>query len=368
MDTGILRSLIERLNGQYRAAIGSAYCPSSEAHKQQIKAALETNRDIEAYLSAVDSVMTMKTKKTATDADLANEAISQHCNHVRNDTMLELEKVENQLLKAQSDNTRLREALSNQNFWVEGALTCKEWDWDPDQREAAESCLACAKEALTTPNAEYLTEMPKPEPVAQMVNTIGATQLGSEFGTLYKHIELLIPFDNIELGSYLYTHAPDSAARIKELEAEVTALRSEAMFLQEYQQQDPDDAEFEIIERAARESYRHSKSQVRGTTITRSDGIEAHIIWATRKFDESKSAKESAALKEKLREAREALNFYSGAREVAISFKEEQRRLQLSEYRSSPYWNYVGEDGLGHELFRPNQTKADEALVTIGEE
>lgn len=59
MDTQILRDLIERLNGQYRAAIDSAYCPSSEAHKQKIKAVRETNSAIEAYLDAVDSVTLM---------------------------------------------------------------------------------------------------------------------------------------------------------------------------------------------------------------------------------------------------------------------------------------------------------------------
>lgn len=42
----------------------------------------------------------------------------------------------------------LTTALNNQNFWVEGALLCKEWRWDEDQRESAESCLAFSKEAL----------------------------------------------------------------------------------------------------------------------------------------------------------------------------------------------------------------------------
>jgi len=43
----------------------------------------------------------------------------------------------------------LQEALHSQNFWVEGALNCREWEWDGDQREAAESCLAFSKEALS---------------------------------------------------------------------------------------------------------------------------------------------------------------------------------------------------------------------------
>lgn len=51
-----------------------------------------------------------------------------------------------------AQNQQLREALNNQNFWVAGALTCKDWQWDGDQRESAEGCLAYAKEVLSLPD------------------------------------------------------------------------------------------------------------------------------------------------------------------------------------------------------------------------
>jgi len=65
-----------------------------------------------------------------------------------------------QLAESQAREAQWREALRNQNFWVEGALHCKEWEWDADQRESAESCLAFSKETLAAPpDATALNEL-----------------------------------------------------------------------------------------------------------------------------------------------------------------------------------------------------------------
>ena len=43
---------------------------------------------------------------------------------------------------------RLQAALKLQNIWVRGALRCKEWVWDEDQRELAERSCEQAEELL----------------------------------------------------------------------------------------------------------------------------------------------------------------------------------------------------------------------------
>lgn len=57
MDTQILRELIARLNGQYRSAMSTAYCPSSEPHRKSLQAVSATNEALDTYLNAVDSVV-----------------------------------------------------------------------------------------------------------------------------------------------------------------------------------------------------------------------------------------------------------------------------------------------------------------------
>ncbi len=47
------------------------------------------------------------------------------------------------------ETMRLREALELQNEWVRGALQCKDWHWDGDQRAAAEWSLAQAEDMLS---------------------------------------------------------------------------------------------------------------------------------------------------------------------------------------------------------------------------
>jgi chromosome segregation ATPase len=64
--------------------------------------------------------------------------------------VVRIEDLRQQLAEREAQIARLRGAMQQQNFWVEGALLCKEWQWCPDQRETAEGCLAYAKEALAT--------------------------------------------------------------------------------------------------------------------------------------------------------------------------------------------------------------------------
>ena len=44
----------------------------------------------------------------------------------------------------------MREALKETVIWVEAALNCKDWEWDWDQRVAANEALARARAALHT--------------------------------------------------------------------------------------------------------------------------------------------------------------------------------------------------------------------------
>lgn len=55
--------------------------------------------------------------------------------------------------------------------------------------------------------ARFLAALPKPEPVGEMVNTIGATQLGTQFETRFKHVEFK-KFNSIPIGTKFYTEAP----------------------------------------------------------------------------------------------------------------------------------------------------------------
>lgn len=42
-----------------------------------------------------------------------------------------------------------REALEQADFWLEGALNCKTWNWDDDQRAAATDSLAVIRAVRT---------------------------------------------------------------------------------------------------------------------------------------------------------------------------------------------------------------------------
>lgn len=53
LDLDTLSALIEQLNGQYRAALSSAYCPSSDAHKAALRNVKATNAGIDAYIAAI---------------------------------------------------------------------------------------------------------------------------------------------------------------------------------------------------------------------------------------------------------------------------------------------------------------------------
>ena len=64
METQTLRELIERLNGQYRSAMSTAYCPSSDAHRKSLRAVSATNAALDTYLNAVDSVVPDNAKLT----------------------------------------------------------------------------------------------------------------------------------------------------------------------------------------------------------------------------------------------------------------------------------------------------------------
>ena len=66
----------------------------------------------------------------------------------------------------------------------------------------------------------------------------------------------------------------------KALVAENERLKEMAMFFSTYT--DPDELEMDEIENAARESFRRANSGVRGTTITRANSYESHVIWATK--------------------------------------------------------------------------------------
>ena len=76
---------------------------------------------------------------------------------------------------------------------------------------------------------------------------------------------------------------------IEQLRAEVQRLRDEAMMQAQYTQ--PDDVMFEKIERAARASYRHHQSSIRGQQLTRADSYESHLIWAAQQHVRSEAAK-----------------------------------------------------------------------------
>ena len=41
------------------------------------------------------------------------------------------------------------------------------------------------------------------------------------------------------------------------------------------------DADWDWIETEARRTYRHHETQVLGTTLTRADDLESHVVWAT---------------------------------------------------------------------------------------
>lgn len=56
METETLRALIDRLNGLYRAALSSAYCPSSEQHRATLAKIRETNETIDMYMDTIDRV------------------------------------------------------------------------------------------------------------------------------------------------------------------------------------------------------------------------------------------------------------------------------------------------------------------------
>ena len=67
---------------------------------------------------------------------------------------------------------------------------------------------------------------------------------------------------------------------IADLVAENERLKEAAMFFSTYT--DPDELVMDEIENAARESFRRANSGVRGTTITRANSYESHVIWATK--------------------------------------------------------------------------------------
>ena len=69
-------------------------------------------------------------------------------------------------------------------------------------------------------------------------------------------------------------------SRCADLVTENERLKEAAMFFSTYT--DPDELEMDEIENAARESFRRANSGVRGTTITRANSYESHVIWATK--------------------------------------------------------------------------------------
>jgi hypothetical protein len=66
--------------------------------------------------------------------------------------------------------------LDDAAFWIEGALKCKEWNWSPDQFDAASDCLSSIRSALVaTPPAETVVEaMPLKEIRRRVRNIWGA--------------------------------------------------------------------------------------------------------------------------------------------------------------------------------------------------
>lgn len=72
-------------------------------------------------------------------------------NDVSAEASYEIESLRQQLVQHKARELSLREALTQQNFWVEGALKCKEWEWDGNQRECADGCLERVKEVLALP-------------------------------------------------------------------------------------------------------------------------------------------------------------------------------------------------------------------------
>lgn len=61
----------------------------------------------------------------------------------------------------------LEEALKNQNEWVRGALDCKDWDWNGDQRQVAERSLESARAALNPKPVDQLPMVPPSEAAAE---------------------------------------------------------------------------------------------------------------------------------------------------------------------------------------------------------
>jgi hypothetical protein len=51
-----------------------------------------------------------------------------------------------------------REALVEAEFWLDGALQCKTWNWDAAQHDAASSSLEKIRTALTTPPPSPVTD------------------------------------------------------------------------------------------------------------------------------------------------------------------------------------------------------------------
>ena len=69
-------------------------------------------------------------------------------------------------------------------------------------------------------------------------------------------------------------------AQLAIAQAEIERLKEVAMFFSTYTE--PDELEMDMIENAARESFRRANSGVRGTTITRANSYESHVIWAAK--------------------------------------------------------------------------------------
>ena len=105
----------------------------------------------------------------------------------------------------------------------------------------------------------------------------------------------------------------DAANEIDQLRAQLAVAQAEnerlkemAMFFSTYT--DPDELEMDEIENAARESFRRANSGVRGTTITRANSYESHVIWAAKaRINKELTATRTAlaaaqAREEKLRE------------------------------------------------------------------
>lgn len=103
---------------------------------------------------------------------------------------------------------------------------------------------------------------------------------------------------------------------------------------------DDEDRMHEQIELWARQSYRRSRSGVRGTTITRADSEVTHYVWAALRWAHEREQAEARGLRAELARVREIV---SGMREYADSC---DHPSEASKRNAVAYWLAQLEDAL----------------------